>query len=58
MKKIGIISTIAFLLIGLICGLIFIYFTGWSFTEFITNPTVLLITMIIAVVVVLCWTFK
>ena len=58
MNKLKLISTILFLVIGLVFGAVFIYSLGWSFKEFITDPTTLLIILIGLCGLVFWWTFK
>jgi len=42
---IRLIGGIAFLVAGAIFGLVSLYMNGWSFTQFITNPTTDLILL-------------
>lgn len=49
------ISTIIFLVLGFVCGAIFLYFNDWSLIEFITDPTTLLVALILISGAVLWW---
>lgn len=55
MNKIRLISTIIFLLVGFILGIIALKINGWSFAKFISNPTVDLIILVLLIVLILWW---
>lgn len=45
-KKAKIIGVIAFLTFGLTFGLVYLALNKWNFVAFITNPTTILVTLI------------
>ena len=55
---IKLISSLIFLIFGLVFGLVSLYATGWNFKEFIMNPTVDLILLIIMALIIFSWTNK
>lgn len=55
---IKLISSSIFLVLGLIFGVVALYAYGWNFKEFITNPTVDLILLIIFALIIFSWTNK
>lgn len=52
------ISSSVFLLFGLIFGIVVLKSYGWDFMEFITNPTVDLIILILLALVIFCLSSK
>lgn len=57
-KKIRIISGISILVVGTICGFVALYMNGWSFVEFITNPTTILVILVVIAMAILMFGWK
>lgn len=52
------ISTLIFLLFGIVFGVMSLYANGWDFMKFIANPTVDLIFLILIALIIFCLTTK
>lgn len=55
---IKVISSLVFLMFGLVFGIIALYANGWDFVKFITNPTVDLILLVLITLIVFCLSFR
>lgn len=46
-EKIRLLSSVLFLLVGLAVGLVSLFINGWDLKSFVTNPTVMLILLLL-----------
>lgn len=57
-RKVRIIGAISLLVVGAAFGLVALYMNGWSFVKFITNPTTILIILVVVAIVILMFSWK
>jgi len=57
-KTIRLIGGISILVVGAACGIVALYMNGWSFVEFITNPTTILVILVVIAMAILMFSWK
>ena len=57
-KKIRIIGAIALLALGTGFGFVAMYMSGWDFVKFISNPTTILVALVVVAIAILMISWK